>query len=1058
REYPEIKLKVVSAKLDNYAEIPVRDLSTGLVDAYIGNLFMTTYMIQSRGYTNVKVAAPTPFENHNQAMALRNDWPELAGIINKTLAAMTPDEHAAIRNRWLSVRYEYGISTADVLKWIAGVAGVSLIFIAFVMFWNRRLKAEVAFRKKIEADLRDSENLLNDVGAIAKIGGWEMDLVTQKSKWTRGTHDIFEIGMGEPIPGPDEYIQYCLPEYREQVNAAMTALIHEDQPLWYEAQLQTAKGNIKWCRAMGRAIRHDGKCMKLYGTFQDITERKESETEARRRESLFEKIFNLLPVGLWIADENGRLLRGNPAGIQIWGAEPDVSPSEYGVFKARRLPSGEEIAPDDWALAHTVKTGMTVVDEMLEIDAFDGTKKIILNYTAPVLDDAGNIRAAIVVNHDITLRKRAEAAERQTAVRHRTLIDTIPDLIWLKDLNGVYLSCNPTFERFFGARESEIIGKTDYDFVNKDLADFFREHDRKSISAGHPCINEERLTFADGGYQGLFETIKTPMRDADGNLVGVLGIARDITGRKTAEEALKENEQRYKQAENLGHVGNWEYDLVTEKFWGSDEAKRIYGFDPDSRKFTVDEVENCIPERERVHQALVDLMEKNEPYNLEFEIRPVSGPKTRIIRSIAEIMKDDSGAPIKVVGVIQDITDRKTAEKEKLELEAQLRQSQKMEAIGRLAGGVAHDFNNMLSIILGNSEIIMDDLGQTNPFLSNLQEIHKAAERSTNLTRQLLAFARRQTIEPKILNLNQVVADMLKMLQRLIGEDITLTWLPATELWTVKIDPSQVDQIMANLCVNARDAIRGVGKVTIETGNTVFNADYCRDHAGFIPGDFVMIAVSDNGSGMDQETLANLFEPFYTTKDIGQGSGLGLATVYGIVKQNNGFINVYTEPGDGSTFKIYLPVHAQPVVTQQKEDLQKTTPKGNETILVVEDETAILKMTRMMLERLGYTVLAASTPNEAIRIVEESGLNAIHLLMTDVVMPEMNGRDLSKRLLGLSPNMKCLFMSGYTANVIAHHGVLDAGVHFINKPFSRQDLSIKIREVLDQVVFAGENF
>ncbi|MFZ3044567.1 MAG: ATP-binding protein, partial [Desulfatirhabdiaceae bacterium] len=403
--------------------------------------------------------------------------------------------------------------------------------------------------------------------------------------------------------------------------------------------------------------------------------------------------------------------------------------------------------------------------------------------------------------------------------------------------------------------------------------------------------------------------------------------------------------------------------------------------------------------------------------------------------------------------VIQDITDRKTAEKEKLELEAQLRQAQKMEAIGRLAGGVAHDFNNMLSIILGNSEIIMDDMSQTSPFLSNLQEIHKAAERSTNLTRQLLAFARRQTIEPKILNLNQVVADMLKMLQRLIGEDITLAWLPASELWTVKIDPSQVDQILANLCVNARDAIRGVGKVTIETGNIIVNSDYCRDHAGFIPGSFVMIAVSDNGSGMDQETLANLFEPFYTTKDIGQGSGLGLATVYGIVKQNNGFINVYTEPGDGSTFKIYLPVHAQPVVIQQKEDLQKTTPKGNETILVVEDETAILKMTRMMLERLGYTVLTALTPNEAIRIVEESGLNAIHLLMTDVVMPEMNGQDLSKRILGLSPNMKCLFMSGYTANVIAHHGVLDEGVQFINKPFSRQDLSIKVREALDQVAF-----
>jgi signal transduction histidine kinase/CheY-like chemotaxis protein len=401
-------------------------------------------------------------------------------------------------------------------------------------------------------------------------------------------------------------------------------------------------------------------------------------------------------------------------------------------------------------------------------------------------------------------------------------------------------------------------------------------------------------------------------------------------------------------------------------------------------------------------------------------------------------------------GSIVDITERKRSEIERMKLQDQLNQALKMESVGRLAGGVAHDFNNMLSIILGNVEIIMEDIDQSIPLVTNLEEIYKAAERSANLTRQLLAFARKQTIAPKILNLNHVIDDMLKMLKRLIGEDIDLTWQPAQNLEPVKIDPSQIDQILANLCVNARGAIKSGGKVTIETDNISFDAAYCKEHAGFNPGNYVMMAVSDDGAGMDKKTLDNLFEPFFTTKDIGQGTGLGLATVYGIVKQNNGFINVYSEPGEGTTFKIYLPVHSEPAVSKQK-DFKETSQKGNETILLVEDEEAILMMTKMMLERLGYTVLTASGPNEAISIVEASDINSIHLLMTDVVMPEMNGRDLSKKLLSMHPGLKCLFMSGYTANVIAHHGVLDTWVRFINKPFSRQDLATKVREVLDEV-------
>jgi CheY-like chemotaxis protein len=331
---------------------------------------------------------------------------------------------------------------------------------------------------------------------------------------------------------------------------------------------------------------------------------------------------------------------------------------------------------------------------------------------------------------------------------------------------------------------------------------------------------------------------------------------------------------------------------------------------------------------------------------------------------------------------------------------------------------------------------------------ADLKEIQKAAQRSADITKQLLAFARKQTISPRQLDLNDTVESMLNMLRRLIGEDIDLFWKPATHLWSVKMDPTQIDQILANLCVNARDAIAGVGKVTIETGMKTFDPAYCAAHQGFIPGDFVMLAVSDNGCGMAKETLNNLFEPFFTTKDIGEGTGLGLATIYGIVKQNNGFINVYSEPGRGSTFRVYLSRLSADEDTDRIVPEKKAAAGGTETILLVEDEPSILRMTRMMIERKGYSVLSAATPTEAIDLAKTHA-DEIDLLMTDVVMPEMNGRDLAGLLTAIFPDIKLLFMSGYTANVIAHHGVLDDGVVFIQKPFSMKELAETLRRVLD---------
>ncbi len=408
---------------------------------------------------------------------------------------------------------------------------------------------------------------------------------------------------------------------------------------------------------------------------------------------------------------------------------------------------------------------------------------------------------------------------------------------------------------------------------------------------------------------------------------------------------------------------------------------------------------------------------------------------------------------------IKNITDRKLAEKEKeaaieerKKIQDQLHHAVKMESVGRLAGGVAHDFNNMLGVILGHTELALEKVSPDNPVYNNLLETRKAASRSADLTRQLLAFARKQPLSPKILNLNSIIEGMIRMLERLIGDDINLVWKPGRDLWTVKADPSQIDQILANFCVNARDAISGFGKITIETENVFFDETYCREHPEFKPGEYVLTGISDNGAGIPKEIQEKVFEPFFTTKEMGKGTGLGLATSYGIIRQNNGYISIYSEPGMGTTFKIYLPrcCGTESQDTERKEDHSSKPAHRSETILLVEDEPAILEMAKSMLELSGYRVLAAPSPENALEIAGKHPYD-INLLVTDVVMPGMNGRELKEKILQIHPGLKCLFMSGYTANVIAHHGVLNEGVNFIQKPFSVKTFASKVREILDGI-------
>ena len=400
-----------------------------------------------------------------------------------------------------------------------------------------------------------------------------------------------------------------------------------------------------------------------------------------------------------------------------------------------------------------------------------------------------------------------------------------------------------------------------------------------------------------------------------------------------------------------------------------------------------------------------------------------------------------------IEGVSQDITEQKEAEKERKRLQEQLIQSQKMESVGRLAGGVAHDFNNMLSVIQGHTDLLLSDTPADSQLREDLKEIRDAAQRSADLTRQLLAFARRQTADPQVLDLNQAIESMLKMLRRLIGEHIDLLWHPAPSLAPVFIDPAQLDQILANLVVNSRDAIQDRGSITLSTCLTEMDKDFCATYPGSQPGSYVLLALQDNGQGMDEDTQKHIFDPFFTTKDVGAGTGLGLSTVYGIVKQNHGYITVDSKPDAGTAIHIYLPVHTGGDTGEQEDhkgasDIQQ----GQGTILLVEDERSILSMGRAMLAKLGYHPLTASTPDQALRLAEDYQ-GHIDLVITDVVMPEMNGRELVHHLTALNPDLKHLFISGYTRDIISQHGVLDEETVFLPKPFTLQELSAKIKEV-----------
>jgi hypothetical protein len=770
---------------------------------------------------------------------------------------------------------------------------------------------------------------------------------------------------------------------------------------------------------------------------QEIEEHGCTEQRLQQGNAYLNALVSSSPLAIVGLDPEGRVTLANPAFERIFGYEAaNIVGKRLDDFIA-----SPRFVEEACEFTARVTRGESIHATTRRARA-DGTETDVELFGVPLVMD-GQAFSAYVLYQDISERKRGEEALAHERDLLQALMDNMPDRIYFKDAQSRFTRINLAHARSLGlASPDEAIGKSDFDVSPRERAQQYFADEQEILRSGQPLIGKIQKYERPGGVRYSSVT-KVPMLDKDGRPAGIAGISRDVTDWIQAEEALRESETRYRVLFDNSPYPMFVCDQETLAYLAVNEAAvRQYGYS--AEEFATMTAADLRPEEE-----MPRLRERLAASNLESLLTRHRKKDGTLIDVETNAREVTFGGRRAYMVLAADVT-------EKRQLEERLRQSQKMEAVGRLAGGVAHDFNNLLTVIIGYSDLLRERLGSNDGLCRAAEEIHKAAERGASLTHQLLAFSRRQVLQPKVLHLNSVVADIEKLLRRLIGEDVELVTALDPSLGLVKADPGQIEQVVLNLAVNARDAMPNGGRLTIESKNADLDETYSTGHYSVQPGRYVMLAVSDSGCGMGSEVMAHLFEPFYTTKELGKGTGLGLATVYGILKQSGGYIWVYSEPGQGTTFKVYLPRidqpagSVQPAVPAGGRELQQ----GTETVLLVEDEAMVRQLVQEVLQRNGYSVMAARDGDEAMKLSSEHA-GPIHLLLTDVVMSGMSGRELVQRLSRLRPETSVLFMSGYTDDSIVKQGILEAGAAFLQKPFSAQLLTRTVRQVLDVGVEGG---
>jgi PAS domain S-box-containing protein len=903
---------------------------------------------------------------------------------------------------------------------------------------SSKLAEEVTERTRAEVALRESEAHLRGFFEASSAGMVEADAVTGRILRANATYcHMLGYAPGEVVGLTPE--DFMFPEDLTGMVASYSAL-REGRVDAYDVERRYRRkdGSELWVQASAALVRDaEGRPERIAAVLSDLTERKRAEVEVRRSTDLLRAVADGTTDAVFVKDRAGKYLLFNEAAARFVGR-----------------PVAEVLGKDDTALfdpdgallvierdRRVMASGRTETEE--ETLTAAGVTRTYLATKGPYRDASGNVVGVIGISRDVTERKRLEAERDELLTRLQLQIERMPLAYVLFDADLRVSEWNPAAERIFGYCKQEVVGIVPLGLIVPPSAEEQTGEVIRRLRSGDMAAHSVNENLTKGGRTITCEWYNTPLMGEDGRFDGLFCLAQDVTERRRLEEQVREARQR------LEHVVASSPAVLYALAGQGPASLHLTWISGNVREMTGDLPEEAVrptwwhgrlhpADREQVLANLQTLFDQNHTTD-EYRFRHRDGTY-RWVRAEMRLLRDGSGSPLEVIGSWSDISVRK-------QVEEQFRQAQKMEAIGRLAGGVAHDFNNLLTIINGYGELVLETLPAGDPTRELIREIVSAGERAAGLTRQLLAFSRKAIVEPKVLNLRAVVADVERMLRRIVGEDIQLAVKADPEAGAVRADPGQVEQVILNLVVNARDAMPTGGKLTIEVRDAELDETYTRDHPDIQPGPYVLLAVTDTGCGMDTATITRIFEPFFSTKGE-HGTGLGLATVHGIVKQSGGHVAVYSEVGHGTTFKVYLPRVEKTRTASGSRPGLSVMPRGSETILLVEDEDGVRALTRHVLRSCGYTVLEARDGGEAVRLAG-GHRGRIDLLVTDVVMPRMGGREVAQRTAGLHPRMRVLFLSGYTDDAVVRHGILEAEVAFLQKPFTPASLAQKVREVLD---------
>ncbi|HLG12911.1 MAG TPA: PAS domain S-box protein [Blastocatellia bacterium] len=844
-------------------------------------------------------------------------------------------------------------------------------------------------------------------GRVKQILGYDPDdFIADARLWFRSIHP-------DDLAGLIESTQRILAEGTPATRNYRIRLKNSDEYRWMEDKI---------------ALRDegDGETVFQFGVARDVTARRQAEETLSKLSRAVEQTAD----NVFITGVDGRIEYVNPAFETLTG----YSASEAIGETPRILKSGRHSQKFYERMWESILSGRVFRAELINRkrsgDLYYEEKTI-----TPIRDGLGNITHFVSTGKDVTERKMADLALTESESKFRTLAEsTSSSIVILQGDRLVY--ANPAAEKISGYSQEELFKLNFWALVHPEMQDEVRQRGfARQRGEIPPPMREVRIVNRSGEERRLDFTAVTI--EINGK-PAVLATSFDITERKRAEEALRASEERYRELVENAYDIVYTHDLKGRFTSINKAGETITGYvREEALKLSISEV--VAPEyRETVERMMKTKI--NRPGPTAYELVIISKAGQRIPLEVGTRLIYEDGRPVGGQGIARDLTTRK-------ELEEQLRQSQKMEAIGRLAGGIAHDFNNLLTAILGYSQLALELARTGKPATKQVEEVQKAGLRAADLTKQLLAFSRKQVLQPKVISLNDVIEELQEMISRLIGEDIEFITSLEQNLALIYADPPQIQQVIMNLAVNARDAMPGGGKLILETSNVHIDEEYASHLAGAKLGPHVMLAVIDTGSGMDKETQARIFDPFFTTKGAGKGTGLGLSTVYGIVAQSGGNIQVHSEPGHGTTFRVCFPAtEEEPVAAGHGEDT--VIVRGTETVLVVEDDPVVRSLTVTILLDQGYTVLEAASGNEALDLVEKYSA-PVHVLLTDVVMPQMSGKELADKVNSVRPGIRTLFVSGYPDDTIVHHGVLAAGVALLEKPFTPKSLALKLRQVLD---------